>query len=167
MGSSEECLSWLFKPEHDLQQPIRWRQWYQVDMPFDGFSQYHLFVRVYGPDYYLFVPRACRLGALCRLHVHLSGCHDFPKNPSPLAIKDSRAMVDTYHVWAVTNNVVVAYPINPANPKLGTPQEHWGEVGEKHCWDAYGETGADYATQAGLHVRQIRSVVADVYREWN
>eukprot|EP00467_Chlorarachnion_reptans_P018839 CAMPEP_0114503856 /NCGR_PEP_ID=MMETSP0109-20121206/9877_1 /TAXON_ID=29199 /ORGANISM="Chlorarachnion reptans, Strain CCCM449" /LENGTH=618 /DNA_ID=CAMNT_0001681925 /DNA_START=337 /DNA_END=2194 /DNA_ORIENTATION=+ len=170
---AEECLKHLFPSK--LIQPFVWNAWYQTKLPMDWLSQYHLHARVEGKagggferdvKFYLFVPRDCRKGiARCSLHVHLYGCRDAPGNPIAdpeygYAREDARLLTSNFHVWAATNNIAVLYPFAPANPREGTIQESWGEVGDKQCWDAYGESGENYATQAGLQMRQIRHAIA-------
>ncbi|GAB5373025.1 hypothetical protein AAMO2058_001714600 [Amorphochlora amoebiformis] len=170
-----ECMRWVL---NDVVQnpPFVWDQWYQTKIPTDWLSQYHLHTRVEIPadsvrfpeqdaKFYVFIPRPCRKGARCRLHVNLYGCHDAPHHPLALkrnggyARKDARLLTSNYHLWAATNRIVVLYPIGPINPRRNTEHPNWGNTGAKECWDAYGETGVDYATQKGLHMRQIRHAI--------
>uniref|UniRef100_A0A7S2TTQ9 Uncharacterized protein n=1 Tax=Lotharella oceanica TaxID=641309 RepID=A0A7S2TTQ9_9EUKA len=184
MDGAGECLQWLF--EGKLANPLVWDAWYQTHLPTDWLSQYHQHARVeisstteaypHPMQFYIYVPRKCRKGFRCRVHVQMYGCGDAPSNPmskmpvpysvdTMYAREDSRLLTSNYHVWAASNDIVVIYPIHPLNPYRDTHRATWGEVGSKHCWDSYGEGGDDYATQAGEQMRQIRRAIALVKGE--
>jgi len=168
-----ECLRWVWGEETEVREPYYWNKWYQTKIPTDWLSQYHLHTRFEissedakldgrSLEFYMHIPRDCRKGFSCRVHIVLYGCHDAPHNPlshaywGGLAPKDSRLLTSNFHVWAASNRIVVVYPISPFNPRQGTENEHLGATGDKACWDGYGDAGENFATQGGLHIRQIR-----------
>jgi poly(3-hydroxybutyrate) depolymerase len=63
-------------------------------------------------------------------------------------IQDQFEKYAGFNRWAESNNIIVVYPktaVTAANP--------FG------CWDWFGYTGADYATQRGLQVKALRKLV--------
>lgn len=94
----------------------------------------------------LYVPAACANGEACGVHVALHGCQQ-----STEFIGDAFALGAGYNEWAESNRLLVLYPqvasskLNPLNP-LG-------------CWDWWGYTGDDYATQSGAQIASIMATI--------
>lgn len=101
-------------------------------------------------DYaYLYVPRECREGAACGLHVAFHGCLQSAELVGVAFAADAG-----YNAWAETNRLVVLYPqaraskLAPLNP-LG-------------CWDWWGYTNESYATQAGPQVAAVMALIGQL-----
>ena len=163
LDGAAECFAHLLAPAR-LVPPRWWGAFWHARLPLDFLSQYHLTLRASTPGLLLAAPRACRAGARCRLHIHLGGCRGSACHPAPWAPRGARLLTDSFHVWASTNRVVVAY-LQPHNPLGGTATAGLGEVGHQGCWDVYGQTGGGYATQGAVHVRQVRQAVAVLFGE--
>jgi len=99
-----------------------------------------------GQTGYVYVANACQQGALCKLVVAFHGCE-----MSIPDIKDAYYVHSGLNEWAETNNMIVLYPQAikssdfPYNPK--------------GCWDWWGYTGEDYATQAGPQMAAIKNMI--------
>jgi hypothetical protein len=98
---------------------------------------------------YLYAPQECREGVACGLHIAFHGCRQ-----SGEFVGDAFASGAGYNAWAETNRLVVLYPqvsastVAPLNP-LG-------------CWDWWGYTGEQYATQAGPQVAAVMALVGQL-----
>lgn len=101
---------------------------------------------------YLYVPKSCESGQLCRMHVSLHGCKQ-----NADSVGDAYASGSGLNNYADTNQLVILYPqttassINPFNPNA--------------CWDWWGYTGADYATKQGPQLQAIQQLVAALQRQ--
>lgn len=100
---------------------------------------------------YLYLPRSCAAGQLCRVHVALHGCkQNFD------AIGDRYARHAGYNEWADTNRLIVLYPQTVAgNPStdFGTPLNPYG------CWDWWGYTNFNYAVKAGRQIAAVKAML--------
>ncbi|MCP5365494.1 MAG: hypothetical protein H6905_09760 [Hyphomicrobiales bacterium] len=102
---------------------------------------------------YIYVPKACADGALCRLHVALHGC-----------LQDAETVGDAfyrgagYNEWAETNNIVVLYPqarrVTTSLLSLSLP---WPNPAG--CWDWWGFTGPDYHLKSGHQISAIKAMI--------
>lgn len=93
---------------------------------------------------YVYVPKGCKAGGEpCALHVALHGC----------LMNTRRIGLDFvqhagYNAWADANNIIVVYPqavSNALNPKA--------------CWDWWGYSGVDYASNIGVQISFIKNAV--------
>lgn len=95
---------------------------------------------------YLYVPASCSDGQACGLHIAFHGC----KQSSEM-VGDTFARDAGYNEWAESNHLLVLYPqvassqVAPMNP-LG-------------CWDWWGYTNENYATQSGLQIATVMATV--------
>ena len=95
---------------------------------------------------YLYVPKSCAAGEPCQLHVSFHGCKQNADN-----VGNAYTTGTGLNNYADTNNIVVLYPqtqassINPFNPNA--------------CWDWWGYTGADYATNKGPQLQAVHQLV--------
>ena len=106
---------------------------------------------------FIFVPKRCKTGASCKLHIAFHGCqqgynfHGYnvvkamysgPESGWPHFVENAG-----YNEWADANDIVVLYPqALTANLGAANPQG---------CWDFWGYTDKKYATKSG---RQIGAV---------
>ena len=95
---------------------------------------------------YLYVPAECAAGESCGVHVAIHGC-----TQSSEFVGDAFAAGAGFNEWADGNRLLVLYPqvarssVAPMNP--------YG------CWDWWGYTGADYATQSGPQISVIKNML--------
>eukprot|EP00756_Hemistasia_phaeocysticola_P000166 Hpha_TRINITY_DN10115_c0_g1::TRINITY_DN10115_c0_g1_i1::g.131432::m.131432 len=101
------------------------------------------------PAGYVYVPARCRgtEATPCRLHFSLHGCG-----------------VDNYYddavhhlgfqEWGEANAIVVVFP--RLQPHGGTRETQTG------CWDAYAQSGADFALKSGAQMDAMRKMIAAI-----
>ena len=94
----------------------------------------------------LYVPASCAGGEACGIHVALHGCQQ-----STEFVGDAFAVGAGYNEWAEGNRLLVLYP-QVASSKLA-PLNPLG------CWDWWGYTGDDYATQSGAQISSIMQTI--------
>ncbi len=108
--------------------------------------------QVGGPDAqmlekaFLYVPASCAAGASCGIHVAFHGCAQ-----SSAFIDDAFAMNAGYNEWAEANQLLILYP-QVAASKIA-PMNPYG------CWDWWGYTDENYATQQGQQVKVIKAML--------
>jgi len=81
--------------------------------------------------------------AACRLHVAYHGCEQSAEVLNMTFISHAG-----YNEWAESNQIVVLYPQATATP-----------LNPKGCWDWWGYTGKEYASNLGLQLRAVRKMV--------
>jgi hypothetical protein len=91
----------------------------------------------------LYVPRACRSGAGCRVHVAFHGC-----NQQREKVGDAFARDTGYANWADANRMLVLFP-----------QVSAGAVNPQGCWDWWGYTGREYLTRKGPQIAAVRRML--------
>jgi poly(3-hydroxybutyrate) depolymerase len=94
---------------------------------------------------YLYVPKACKPGAKCKVHVAIHGCQQGAES-----VGEKFYAHTGYNQWADSNHILVLYPqvnksLLPVNPS--------------GCWDWWGYTGADYAEKSGPQMKAIMDMV--------
>jgi hypothetical protein len=95
---------------------------------------------------YLYVPASCSAGQSCGLHIAFHGCKQSSEMVDDVFARDAG-----YNEWAESNRLLVLYPqvasskVAPMNP-LG-------------CWDWWGYTDENYATQTGLQIAAVMATV--------
>ena len=98
------------------------------------------------PFGFVYVPKRCKEGAQCRIHVAFHGCRQ-----STSFVGHAFVMNAGYNEWAESNDIVVLYPqvarsvLAPLNPQ--------------GCWDWWGYTGANYATRDGPQLASVRHML--------
>lgn len=104
-----------------------------------------------GPSGWLYIPAACAgngAAGRCRLHIAFHGCKQ-----GASYVKDAFVRQSGYLAAADAGRIVVLFPqvepsFQPLNPN--------------GCWDWWGYTGAEYATQAGPQVAAVKAMVDDL-----
>lgn len=91
---------------------------------------------------YAYVPDSCAAGQTCQLHVNFHGCNQFAD-----AIGQQYVANNGLNNWADTNQLVILYP--------QTKKSMFMPLNPQGCWDWWGYTGADYATQKGQQVQAV------------
>ncbi len=106
-----------------------------------------------------YLPAVCARGEACRLHVSLHGCKQgqsyLPLRPLPgggLYYGTTFVRNAGYNRWAERNHIVVLYPqavsIPGSNPN--------------GCWDWWGYTDENFATNKGIQLTAIRAMVGQL-----
>ena len=109
---------------------------------------------------YVYIPMSCANGSIpsCQLHISFHGCkqtiHDIGE----------QYMLNTgIGRWAGENNLVVLFP-----------QARRTALNPKGCWDWWGYTGIDYASQLGIQMATVKRMamsfkmpdeIADLYNK--
>jgi hypothetical protein len=96
---------------------------------------------------YAYIPNACHnSNTECKLHVALHGCL---QNIDSIGF----AFINYagYNEWAEANNIIILYPQTIASPTF--------PYNPKACWDWWGYTGPEYATQLGPQLQVIRGMM--------
>jgi arabinan endo-1,5-alpha-L-arabinosidase len=125
------------------------------------FYQFHYFApnawAGQGKQGWLYQPPACQQGKPCRLHIALHGCGMSASNP---AMNMSFVMHTGLNAWADANSFAILYPqmggFIDYNRTAPTPQLGGG------CFDGYGQTGVDFASQTGPQMLAIREMIAAI-----
>lgn len=93
---------------------------------------------------YVYIPPRCEDGkTLCKLHLALHGCEMSVAN-----IGFDFVAKAGYNAWADANDMVILFPqvlTNTLNPK--------------GCWDWWGYTGTDYASNVGVQPATMKAMV--------
>lgn len=99
-----------------------------------------------GENAYVYIPNTCKEGEECQLHVSFHGCNQFSD-----LVGDAYVTQTGINDWAENNHLVVLYPqtkassIAPFNPQ--------------GCWDWWGYTDANYATQQGIQIQAVKAMI--------
>jgi poly(3-hydroxybutyrate) depolymerase len=94
---------------------------------------------------YLYIPKTCNAGESCQLHISFHGCQQNVETVGTQFIKNNGL-----NNWADTNKMVVLYP--------QTKNSIFMPLNPQGCWDWWGYTGSDYATQNGLQIRAVKQI---------
>jgi hypothetical protein len=115
-------------------------------VPYTFFTLRELGLMAYG---FIYVPTACQHGgnaSNCSLHIAFHGCEQ-----DIAMIGDEFAVHSGLNEWAETNNIIILYP--QAQSNLLNP---------KGCWDWWGYTGMQYASNLGFQMRTINNLMTAI-----
>ena len=101
---------------------------------------------------FLYVPKLCSEGEMCRLHIALHGC-----NQGREVLGEKYARLTGYNRWAEANGIVVLYPQAAAVP---SPWYNWFAGNPKGCWDWWGYSGSDYLGKTAPQLSAIARMAA-------
>jgi hypothetical protein len=90
-----------------------------------------------------YIPRACRAGPGCRVHIVFHGCNQQRGKAGDAFIKDTG-----YANWADANRLIVLFP-----------QVSASTMNPQGCWDWWGYTGREYLTRKGLQITAVRRML--------
>ncbi|AUB84143.1 hypothetical protein THSYN_26535 [Candidatus Thiodictyon syntrophicum] len=103
---------------------------------------------------YIFIPKHCRDGRSCRLHVAFHGCQQGGLTGRKVGRAGNLfSQLAGYNEWAQANDIIVLYPqVEPSSP---TPMNPRG------CWDWWGQeyTHEGYHTQRGKQIRAVAQMI--------
>eukprot|EP00041_Stephanoeca_diplocostata_P018282 m.381280 g.381280 ORF g.381280 m.381280 type:complete len:169 (+) comp20968_c0_seq4:1523-2029(+) len=100
------------------------------------------------PAGYIYVPPQCAdRSTTCKLHLSLHGC-------SVNKYYDNAVHHLGFQRWGQANDIVIMFP--RIQPHGYTVQQQDG------CWDAYAQTGLDYAEKGGVQMAAVRNMITAV-----
>jgi hypothetical protein len=107
---------------------------------------------------HLYVPKACRGGAACPLHVALHGCaqnEDQVRSAmgAPVFFFEKAG----YNAWAETHHVIILYP--QAQPWGDAANLADADKNPQGCWDWWGYSGANYVRKSAPQMKAIHAMV--------
>jgi hypothetical protein len=91
----------------------------------------------------VYVPRSCRPGPGCRVHIVFHGCNQQRSKAGDAFIKDTG-----FANWADANRLIVLFP-----------QVTTSTLNPQACWDWWGYTGREYLTRKGPQVVAVRRML--------
>ncbi len=91
----------------------------------------------------VYVPKSCRSGSGCRVHIVFHGCNQQRSKAGDAFIKDTG-----FANWADANRLIVLFP-----------QVTTSTVNPQACWDWWGYTGREYLTRKGPQVVAVRRML--------
>ncbi|MBI2312573.1 MAG: fibronectin type III domain-containing protein [Betaproteobacteria bacterium] len=94
---------------------------------------------------YAYVPAECAALKPCRVHVAFHGCKQYAGR-----VGDAFYRRSGYNGWADANGIIVLYPQTVAG--------FW-PFNPNGCWDWWGYTGEDYATQGAPQIKAVRAML--------
>lgn len=89
---------------------------------------------------FAYIPDTCKNKAGCKVFVSLHGCGQGGNNTPSYSMKSRLAH------YAATNNLILLFPQAERQDK----DLSYGMNNQGGCWDDFGYTGPDYATNKGL-----------------
>ncbi len=104
---------------------------------------------------YVFIPKTCKEGKKCKLHVAIHGCLQGGKTDNrPGHSGNLFAKFGGYNEWAETNGIVVLYP-QVERREVPPPLNPQG------CWDWWGQdyTHEKYHTKEGPQIRAVAEMI--------
>jgi poly(3-hydroxybutyrate) depolymerase len=94
---------------------------------------------------YLYVPQSCQSGESCELHISFHGCQQNAQSVDRQYVEHNGL-----NNWADNNHLVVLYP--------QTKNSMFMPLNPQGCWDWWGYTGDDYATQNGPQIQAVKQI---------
>ena len=90
---------------------------------------------------WVYIPRACAAGKICKLHVVFHGCRQNTATVDQQFVRDAG-----YNRWADTNNIVVLYP-------------QTSNAAPNGCWDWWGYGSTNFAQKTGPQMAAVKAMV--------
>jgi poly(3-hydroxybutyrate) depolymerase len=94
---------------------------------------------------YVYIPKSCQAGETCQLHISFHGCQQNEQTVGSQFVENNGL-----NNWADTNHLVVLYP--------QTKNSMFMPLNPQGCWDWWGYTGSDYATQNGQQIKAVKQI---------
>ncbi len=95
---------------------------------------------------YIYVPKTCTTGSICKIHIALHGCLQAAEE-----ISDQYYSKTGYNEWAASNNIIVLYPqVKKSGFFYSNPNG---------CWDWWGYTGEDYYNRDGAQMAALMGML--------
>jgi hypothetical protein len=103
---------------------------------------------------YLFIPKACKEGKPCKLHVAFHGCLQGGETDKRLGHSGNLySKYAGYNEWAAANDIIVLYP--------QVQVRNSGPLNPQGCWDWWGQnyTHEGYHTKRGRQVKAVAQMI--------
>jgi predicted peptidase len=94
---------------------------------------------------FVYVPKTCEAGESCQLHISFHGCQQNEQTVGSQFVENNGL-----NNWADNNHMVVLYP--------QTKNSMFMPLNPQGCWDWWGYTGSDYATQNGPQIKAVKQI---------
>jgi predicted peptidase len=94
---------------------------------------------------YMYIPKSCQAGERCQLHISFHGCQQNAQTVGNQFVENNGL-----NNWADTNQLVVLYP--------QTKNSMFMPLNPQGCWDWWGYTDSDYATQNGQQIKAVKQI---------
>ena len=94
---------------------------------------------------FVYIPKTCEAGESCQLHISFHGCQQNEQTVGSQFIENNGL-----NNWADNNHMVVLYP--------QTKNSMFMPLNPQGCWDWWGYTGSDYATQNGQQIKAVKQI---------
>lgn len=95
---------------------------------------------------WVYVPKACAAGAVCRAHIALHGCKQNAADVGQAFVQNAG-----YNRWADANNIVMLYP-------------QTSQKATNSCWDWWGYDDANYAKKSAPQMTAIVAMLEQLSR---
>lgn len=103
---------------------------------------------------WVYVPRSCAEGRLCKLHVAFHGCKQSYSQIGDKFLKDTG-----YTKWADTNNLVILFPQTVVTRSVSSDSlVNFANL--EGCFDWVGWYGAEFDTYLGKQMAVVRQMIA-------
>jgi poly(3-hydroxybutyrate) depolymerase len=93
----------------------------------------------------MYIPESCQAGESCQLHISFHGCKQNAQTVGTQFVENNGL-----NNWADTNHLVVLYP--------QTKNSMFMPLNPQGCWDWWGYTDSDYATQNGQQIKAVKKI---------
>jgi predicted peptidase len=94
---------------------------------------------------FVYIPKTCQAGQSCQLHISFHGCQQNEQSVGSQFVQNNGL-----NNWADNNHMVVLYP--------QTKNSMFMPLNPQGCWDWWGYTGSDYATQNGQQIKAVKQI---------
>ncbi|CAF2815900.1 unnamed protein product [Rotaria sp. Silwood2] len=102
---------------------------------------------------WIYVPKSCSDGAICRLHITFHGCQQSHEIIGAKYIKNTG-----FNRWADTNNIIILYPQTAATNTIDSP-DRVPIPNANGCWDWIGWYGSDFDIKSGKQLSTIKKMM--------
>jgi hypothetical protein len=110
---------------------------------------------------WLYVPKACADGGICKLHVAYHGCLQGYEKISDKYVKNTG-----YNRWADTNNIIVLYP-QAVTTSTSSPGSGVSFANMNGCWDWVGWYGSDFSVKSGKQLSTMKKMIDRITSGFN
>lgn len=94
---------------------------------------------------FVYIPKSCQAGESCQLHISFHGCQQNGQTVGKQFVENNGL-----NNWADTNHLVVLYP--------QTKNSMFMPLNPQGCWDWWGYSGNEYATQNGQQIKAVKHI---------
>ncbi|CAF4886276.1 unnamed protein product, partial [Rotaria sp. Silwood1] len=112
---------------------------------------------------WIYVPKRCSDGAICKLHITYHGCQQSYEKIGDKYIKNTG-----YNRWADTNNIIILYPQTVATNTIdSTSTDRESIPNVNGCWDWVGWYGSDFDVKSGKQSSAMKKMMDRITSGFN